>query len=74
MKAGKCADDDGLTAEHFQNAPLTLVIRLASLLNVMLRHAFVPKQFRFGFMIPIIKDSQGNYGDVSNYLRITILR
>ena len=42
------------------------------LFNVMLKHAFVPKQFRFGHMVPIIKDQQGNQADRSNYRGITI--
>ena len=38
----------------------------------MLKHAFVPEDFRFGTMIPIIKDRFGNASDVSNYRGITI--
>ena len=48
MKDGKCCDDDGLSAEHFKNGPLTLFIKLASLFNNMLAHRFVPRQFRLG--------------------------
>ena len=72
MKAGKCADENGLTAEHFHNAPLSLLTRLTSLFNMMLVHAFVPKQFRSGFMIPLVKDSHGSHSDVGNYRGITI--
>ena len=38
----------------------------------MLIHAYVPNDFRFGFMIPIVKDSQGSHSDISNYRGITI--
>ena len=38
----------------------------------MLTHAFVPEQFRFGYMLPIVKDSNGNLSDSSNYRGITI--
>ena len=72
MQAGKCADADGLSAEHFHNAPLSLLHRFTSLFNNMLSHAFVPKQYHSGFMIPIIKDSQGSHSDVGNYRGITI--
>ena len=72
LKLGKCADDDSLCAEHFINAPLIMFQRLATLFNGMMTHAFVPKQFRWGFMIPIIKDSHGNHSDVGNYRGITI--
>ena len=72
MKDGKSADDDGITAEHFKNGPLILFIKLSSLFNSMLAHGFVPKQFRFGSITPIIKDKHGNAGDVNNYRGITI--
>ena len=35
-------------------------------------HSFVPNQFRFGNMVPIIKDQSGNLTDVSNYRGITL--
>ena len=72
MKTGKCADEMGVNAEHFLYAPFSLLKRLATLFNQMLRHGFVPSQFRFGFMLPIVKDNQGNHGDSSNYRGITI--
>ena len=72
LKQGKCADDDGFSAEHFLNAPLSILQRLTNLFNCMLTHAYVPHQFRLGFMIPIIKDSHGDHSDVGNYRGITI--
>ena len=72
MKKGKSADEYKISAEHLLNAPLNYLIRLAVLFNAMLKHATVPKQFRFGFMVPIIKDHQGNKADVNNYRGITI--
>ena len=72
MKKGKCADADGLMPEHFHNAPLILLEILRSMFNRMLQHSFVPNQFRFGFMVPIIKDPQGNHSDSANYRGITI--
>ena len=41
-------------------------------MNGMLTHSFVPQQFRFGYMLPIVKDSNGNVSDSSNYRGITI--
>ena len=72
MKAGKSSDDDGIQAEHFRNAPLILLTRFTSLFNSMLSHAFVPNQFRYGTIIPIIKDRQGRNSDAGNYRGITI--
>ena len=72
MRKGKCADADGLTPEHFHNAPLILLHFLKSIFNRMLQHSFVPNQFQFGFMKPLIKDPRGNQSDSSNYRGITI--
>ena len=72
MNGGKCADADGISVEHLHNAPLNLLQRLSSLFNIMLRHSFVPKQFQTGFIIPLIKDQQGNHADITNYRGITI--
>ena len=72
MNPGKSPDDDGLQAEHFQNAPLILFLKLTSLFNFMLAHSYVPSQFRFGTIIPIIKDKHGDASDVGNYRGITI--
>ena len=72
LKNGKSADDDDISAEHLKNGPLILFVKLTSLFNVMLSHGFVPRQFRFGTIIPIIKDKNGDAGDVNNYRGITI--
>ena len=72
MKKGKCADEELISAEHLRNAPLNFVIRLTDLFNEMLKHAFVPRQFQFGFMLPIVKDQHGNQADLNNYRGITI--
>ena len=72
MNQGKSPDDDGLHAEHFQNGPLILFIRLTSLFNSLMAHSYVPTQFRFGTIVPIVKDRNGNASDVNNYRGITI--
>ena len=72
MKGGKSADADCISVEHLHNAPLIMLERIASLFNMMLSHAFVPRQFQLGFMLPLIKDQQGNKSDSSNYRGITI--
>ena len=38
----------------------------------MLRHSFVPRQFQFGTIIPIVKDHHGDLGSTDNYRGITI--
>ena len=49
-----------------------LFIRLTSLFNSMMAHFYVPTQFRFGTIVPIVKDRNGNASDVNNYRGITI--
>ena len=71
-KGGKSADGEGIFAEHLHNAPLNLILRLANLFNLMLKHAFVPTQFQSGHIIPLIKDQNGNHSDIGNYRGITI--
>ena len=72
MKCGKSSDEDGISAEHLHFAPLSLLVRITILFNLMLKHAFVPEQYRLGFMIPIVKDQQGDRSDPNNYRGITI--
>ena len=71
-KEGKCANEDDISAEHLHSAPLNVLQRLASLFNAMLKHSFVPHQFRRGFMMPIVKDQAGHHADIGNYREITI--
>ena len=72
MKLGKSMDETEISAEHLHLAPLNFILRVTALFNAMLKHAFVPKDFRSGFMIPIIKVSRGNKADSGNYRGITI--
>ena len=72
VKAGKSADEEGLSVEHVHFAPLSMLKRLSSYFNMMLNHGFVPNQFCKGFMVPLIKDQSGNHSDLGNYHGITI--
>ena len=72
LKSGKSADEDGISAEHFLLSPASFLIRITNLFNSMLKHGIVPLQFRYGYMVPIIKDTQGSNADIGNYRGITI--
>ena len=72
MKLGKSADDDGIQAEHFLNGPFVLLTRLTKVFNSMLAHGFVPSQFHFGTIVPLVKDRHGNKSDSGNYRGITL--
>ena len=70
LKDGKSADDDGISAEHFLNAPYAVFPRLQLLFNAMLIHSYVPSQFTRGSILPLVKDN--NRIDINNYRGITI--
>ena len=38
----------------------------------MLHHGVVPRQFRYGTIVPLVKDQQGNVNDTDNYRGITM--
>ena len=57
---------------NFFYAPLPLFARIKLLFNGMLLHGFVPCQFQLGTVVPIVKDRQGDKGDLNNYRGITI--
>ena len=57
---------------HFEANIWIYFERLQHLFNGMLRHGFVPAQFRLGTIIPIVKDRHGDQGDLNNYRGITI--
>ena len=72
LKGGKASDDDGISAEHFLNAPYSIFLQLQRLFNSMLIHSFVPRQFALGSILPLVKDHNGNHSDITNYRGITI--
>ena len=45
---------------------------MQNLFNSMLLHGRVPNEFQRGTTVPIVKDQQGDKGDVNNYRGITI--
>ena len=72
MNKGKCCDDTSIHAEHIFNASLPLFYRLQQLFTGLLMHGTVPHQFQKGTIIPLVKDRQGDQGDLNNYRGVTI--
>ena len=72
LKMGKSLVDDGISAEHILYASFSFLTELHTLFQSMLKHSFVPSQFSRGTIVPLVKDNQGNRGDLSNYRGITI--
>jgi hypothetical protein len=72
LNCGKCCDNSEIYAEHFLDGPIELYHRMFCLFSGMIRHAFVPDQYKYGFVVPLIKDHQGNKCSSDNYRGITI--
>jgi hypothetical protein len=71
LNEGKSKDADEISSEHFLYAPVSLVSRLVDLTNHMLRHSYVPNQFKLGVILPLV-DTGGDKTDLQNYRGITI--
>ena len=72
LKMGKSLDDNGISAEHILFESFSFLTELLKLFQSMLKHSFVPSQFTRGTIVPVVKDNQGNRGDLANYRGITI--
>jgi len=66
LKLQKAAGHDGITGEH------DLVVHMCLLFNSMLRHSFVPSDFRFGLIKPVLKDKHGDITSTDMYRPITV--
>ena len=51
---------DGICSEHFKYAGTDLLVHMCLLFNAMLCHSFVPSDFCFGMIMPLLKDKHGN--------------
>lgn len=71
IKAGK-ASAGIIKPEHFLCGSPDLLRHLQMLFNGMLQHSFVPTEFLRGSISPIVKDSQGDVSQPSNYRGITL--
>ena len=71
IKVGK-ATAGIVKPQHFIYGGPRLLQHFQILFNSMLQHGFVPTEFLKGTISPIIKDSQGDASDPSNYRGITL--
>lgn len=55
LKSRKAGGHDGIQNENVMYAGPDLAVHLCLLFNVMLHHAFVPDDFRFGIISPCLK-------------------
>ena len=71
IKIGK-ANAGSIRPEHFIHGCPSLLRHFQDLFNNMIQHGFVPTEFMKGSISPIVKDSQGDVSNVSNYRGITL--
>ena len=58
--------------EHVLHGSPTLLCHFHLLFNGLIQHGYVPADFLRGTITPIVKDSQGDISDPSNYRGITL--
>ena len=71
IKAGK-ASAGSIKPEHFLCGSPKLLRHLQLLFNGMIQHSYVPTEFLSGTISPIVKDTQGDVTQPSNYRGITL--
>ena len=71
LKTGK-ASASFVKAEHLLHGSPKLIVHLHILFNAMILHSYVPTEFLNGVITPLIKDSEGNHSDPTNYRGLTL--
>ena len=71
LKTGK-ATGTFLKAEHLFHSSPELLCHLHLVFNALLSHSYLPNEFLYGTVSHIIKDSNGDSTDSSNYRGITL--
>ena len=72
LKNNKAAGHDGICSEHFKYAGLDLLVHMCLLFNTMLCHSFVPSDFCYGMIVPLLKDKHGDASKIDMYRGITL--
>jgi exonuclease III len=63
---------DGISNEHIMFASVNFSVHICLLFNAMLRHSFVPSDFRFGIIKPLLKCKHGDATKSDMYRGITL--
>jgi hypothetical protein len=71
LKKGKCSDSF-IKSEHIIYGSNKLFVHLHLLYNGLIQHGFVPTSFLHRTISPIMKDSNGDISDTSNYRGVTL--
>ena len=73
LKLGKALGSDGLNAEHLRYAHPAIAVNICAIFRSIILHGYVPKDFGFGFVIPLVKDKTVDVNSVNNYRGITLI-
>ena len=71
IKVGKSSSGT-CKSEHVLYGSPVLICHFQLLFNGLIQHGFVPTDFVKGTITPIVKDTQGDISDPSNYRAITL--
>jgi len=72
LKPRKSGGHDNIQNENIIHAGPNLAVHLCLLFNALLRHSFVPDDFRFGIIKPLLKNKHGDHTKVDMYRGITL--
>ena len=63
---------DGLMSEHFKYASHRLCVLMTIIIQIMIKHGFLPQQFMTTMLVPILKNKNGDIASKSNYRPIAL--
>ena len=63
---------DGLMSEHFKYASHRLCVLMTIIIQIMIKHGFLPQQFMTTVLVPILKNKNGDIASKSNYRPIAL--
>ena len=72
MKHHKTPGHDGITNEHIIYSTSSLLVHISLLFNACLRHGFVPNDYCFGVIVPLLKNKHGDASKLDMYRGITL--
>ena len=72
MKTNKASGYYGIYSEHIKYGGAQLLVHLCILSNAMMAHAFVPSDFCFSMIVPLLKDKHGDASRLDMYRGITL--
>lgn len=73
LLVNRACDGNELTVEHIINAHPIIYCHLKNLFHLIIQHGHVPKEFKLGVIVPVIKDSKKDLSCVDNYRPVTII-